>query len=116
MQEYARICIGAYFAYFAYICTPHFADAESKNFEILAPVNWSMTYQHAAILTLALPLVITRRIKKSESSTSGQVLAKTRLISLTRIDRTVWGRTVAAATQAGWAGSRRPAAGPARSS
>jgi hypothetical protein len=26
MQEYARICIGAYFAYFAYICTPHFAD------------------------------------------------------------------------------------------
>jgi hypothetical protein len=26
MQEYARICIGAYFAYFAYICTPYFAD------------------------------------------------------------------------------------------
>jgi hypothetical protein len=26
MQEYARICIGAYLAFFAYICTPHFAD------------------------------------------------------------------------------------------
>jgi hypothetical protein len=26
MHKYARICIGAYFAYFAYICTPHFAD------------------------------------------------------------------------------------------
>jgi hypothetical protein len=26
MQEYAGICIGAYFAYLAYICTPHFAD------------------------------------------------------------------------------------------
>ena len=26
MQEYAGICIGAYFAYFAYVCTPHFAD------------------------------------------------------------------------------------------
>jgi hypothetical protein len=30
MQEYARICIGAYFAYFAYICTPHFADAVTR--------------------------------------------------------------------------------------
>ncbi len=30
MQEYARICIGAYeFAYFAYICTPHFADVST---------------------------------------------------------------------------------------
>ena len=26
-SKYAEICIGAYFAYFAYICTPHFADA-----------------------------------------------------------------------------------------
>ena len=26
MQEYAGICIGAYSAYLAYICTPHFAD------------------------------------------------------------------------------------------
>jgi hypothetical protein len=26
MQEYARICIGAYVAYFAYICNPHFDD------------------------------------------------------------------------------------------
>ena len=30
MQEYARICIGAYFAYSAYICTPHFADVLSR--------------------------------------------------------------------------------------
>jgi hypothetical protein len=29
MQEYARICIGAYFAYFASVCTPHFADGSS---------------------------------------------------------------------------------------
>jgi hypothetical protein len=28
MQEYAGICIGAYFAYFAYICIPHFADED----------------------------------------------------------------------------------------
>ena len=26
MQAYAEICIGAYIAYLAYICTPHFAD------------------------------------------------------------------------------------------
>jgi hypothetical protein len=25
-RKYARICIGAYSAYLAYICTPHFAD------------------------------------------------------------------------------------------
>jgi hypothetical protein len=30
MREYARICIGAYeFAFFAYICTPHFADVST---------------------------------------------------------------------------------------
>ena len=28
MQEYAEICIGAYIAYLAYICTPHFADGD----------------------------------------------------------------------------------------
>ena len=38
MQEYAGICIGAYSAYLAYICTPHFADGLVADSERLPKV------------------------------------------------------------------------------
>jgi len=37
-SKYAEICIGAYFAYFAYICTTHFADGNLSSGSVMPTV------------------------------------------------------------------------------
>jgi hypothetical protein len=53
MHKYARICIGAYFAYFAYICTPHFADVATGS-ELTPTRKLSSTSESIEKVTVAL--------------------------------------------------------------